>query len=154
MAAGHTAQLPLSARISMAGMSSDHTEAATITPEAKPSSDFCKRGDMSFFMKKTNEAPNIVPNNGINSPIVIPMTVYLFAKVQKNCAEQVASVPHIKTNSKFILKTYDKNLLQKYGGFATCEIPNTWDFLPISIINYRGRVLANHVIGPLSLSKG
>lgn len=49
---------------------------------------------------------------------------------------------------------YDKNLLQKYGGFATCEIPNTWDFLPISIINYRGRVLANLVNGLLSLSKG
>ena len=63
----------------MEGMSSDHTEAATITPEAKPNSDFCKRGDMSFFMKKTNEAPNIVPNNGINSPTVIPMTIYLFA---------------------------------------------------------------------------
>jgi hypothetical protein len=67
----------------MDGMSSDHTEAATITPEAKPNNDFCKRGDMSFFMKKTNEAPNIVPNNGINNPTVIPMTIYLFAKLQK-----------------------------------------------------------------------
>lgn len=63
----------------MDGMSNDHTEAATITPEAKPNSDFCKRGDMSFFMKKTNEAPSIVPNNGINNPIVIPMATYLLS---------------------------------------------------------------------------
>lgn len=33
-----------------------------------------------------------------------------------------------KTNSKFILKMYDKNLTQKYGGFVTCEIPISWDF--------------------------
>ena len=77
-------QFPFPALISMAGMSSDHTEAASITPEAKPSSDFRKRGDMSFFIKKTNDAPNIVPNNGINNPTVIPMTIYLFAKVQKS----------------------------------------------------------------------
>ena len=79
--AGNTDQLPLAARISMEGMSSDHTEAATITPDAKPNSVFCKRGDMSFFIKKTNEAPNIVPNNGISNPTVIPMTIKLFAKV-------------------------------------------------------------------------
>ncbi len=37
--------------------------------------------------------------------------------------------PHPKkTNSKFILKIYDKNLSQKYGGFVACEIPISWDF--------------------------
>ena len=33
------------------------------------------------------------------------------------------SIPHIKTNSKLILKTYDKNLLQSNGHFRNCEIP-------------------------------
>ena len=45
-------------------MSNDHTDAATITPEAKPNNDFCKRGDMSFFMKKTKPAPSMVPKKG------------------------------------------------------------------------------------------
>ena len=35
-AAGTTDHLPLSASISIAGMSKDHTEAATITPAANP----------------------------------------------------------------------------------------------------------------------
>ena len=80
-------------------MSSDHTEAATITPEAKPNSDFRKRGDMSFFIKKTNEAPNIVPNNGINNPTVIPMTIYLFAKVQKSRSPKATAQIIVKTDS-------------------------------------------------------
>ena len=32
-------------------------------------------------------------------------------------------VPHNNTNSKFILKMYDKNLLQNNGVFDTCKIP-------------------------------
>lgn len=65
--------------ISMAGMSSDHTEAATMTPEAKPSSAFCTRSGISPFMKKTNAEPSIVPNNGMSKPmmIVVVMTVFL-----------------------------------------------------------------------------
>ena len=55
--------------ISIAGMSSDHTDAATITPEANPSNDFCKRGDISSRMRKTNAAPSIVPNRGMSSPM-------------------------------------------------------------------------------------
>lgn len=67
----------------MAGMSSDQTDAATITPEAKPNSDFCNFGDMSFFMKKTKAALSMVPNKGINKPIVIPMSWFCeCAKVQ------------------------------------------------------------------------
>jgi len=41
------------------------------------------KADGETFIKKTNAAPNIVPNNGINNPTVIPMTIYLFAKVKK-----------------------------------------------------------------------
>ena len=69
-AAGMTDHRPLSAPISIAGISSDHTDAATITPEAKPSNDFCSRGDISPRMKKTNAAPSIVPKRGIKSPII------------------------------------------------------------------------------------
>jgi hypothetical protein len=61
----------------MAGMSNDHTEAAIITPEAKPNSDFCNLGDMSFFMKKTKAAPSMVPNKGINKPIAVPIMVVI-----------------------------------------------------------------------------
>ena len=68
-AAGITLHLPLSASISIAGMSNDHTDAATITPEAKPNSDFCTRADISSFIKKTNAEPSIVPSSGISSPI-------------------------------------------------------------------------------------
>jgi hypothetical protein len=31
--------------------------------------------------------------------------------------------PHLETNSKFILKMYDKNLLQRNGDSRNCEIP-------------------------------
>ena len=75
MAAGTTDHLPLSASISIAGMSKDHTEAATITPEAKPNSDFCTRGDISAFIKKTKAEPSTVPNSGIRSPMIIVVVI-------------------------------------------------------------------------------
>ena len=70
MAAGITAHLPLSTPISIAGISSDHTDAATITPDAKPNNAFCKLTDISSFMKNTKAEPSIVPNSGISSPMV------------------------------------------------------------------------------------
>ena len=48
----------------------DHTDAATITPDAKPSSEFCSRTDISFRIKNTNAEPSIVPSSGINSPMI------------------------------------------------------------------------------------
>ena len=69
-AAGNTAHLPLLTSISIAGISNDHTEAATITPDAKPNSDFCNRTDISSRIKNTNAEPSIVPNSGINSPMM------------------------------------------------------------------------------------
>ena len=65
------------ATISIDGISSDHTDAATITPDAKPSNDFCNLGDMSFFMKKTKAEPSIVPKRGINNPITNVVISYL-----------------------------------------------------------------------------
>ncbi len=66
-AAGTTHSFPLLAPISILGMSSDHIDAATITPDAKPSSGFCKRCDISPRMRNTNAAPIVVPRNGIKS---------------------------------------------------------------------------------------
>ena len=43
-------------------MSSDHTDAATITPEAKPSRTFCTIGGISRFMKNTKAEPRAVPD--------------------------------------------------------------------------------------------
>ena len=77
-AAGTTAEMP-SPPISMAGMSSDHTEAATMTPEAKPSNDLRSGSDISSFMKNTKAEPSIVPSSGMRSPassvIVVCVTV-------------------------------------------------------------------------------
>jgi hypothetical protein len=49
-------------------ISNDHTDAATITPEANPNKDFCTIGLKSLFKKNTQPAPNVVPKNGIKIP--------------------------------------------------------------------------------------
>ena len=67
-AAGRKASRPRWADWSMAGMSRDHTAAATITPEAKPKRAFCTRGWIWRFRKKTHPAPSVVPNRGRSSP--------------------------------------------------------------------------------------
>ena len=93
-AAGTTDHAPLSAFISIAGMSKDHTDAATITPEAKPNNDFCSRADISSFIKNTKADPSIVPNSGMRSPTIIVVIIsviffFLFvcydAKIQLCC---------------------------------------------------------------------
>ena len=76
-AAGSTDHRPLSAAISIEGISSDHTDAATITPDAKPSNVFCNRTDISPFMKNTKAEPSIVPSSGINSPIINVVVIIL-----------------------------------------------------------------------------
>ena len=64
----------------MAGISNDHTEAATITPDAKPNNSFCSCTDISSFMKKTNAEPSIVPRSGIisHTSITIVISVIIF----------------------------------------------------------------------------
>ena len=59
-------------------MSSDHTDAATITPEAKPSMAFCTTAFISRRMKNTNAEPATVPRNGIKMPSIIPFIALLF----------------------------------------------------------------------------
>ena len=61
-------RLPKFSLWSMAGMISDQTYAAIITPAAKPESDFCKKGLNSFFKKKTQAAPSAVPIKGKDNP--------------------------------------------------------------------------------------
>jgi hypothetical protein len=89
-AAGNTDQAPSLSFISIAGMSSDHTDAATITPEANPNRAFCNRSGISLRMKNTNDDPSIVPNKGIINPnniVVIAMQRYTLLK-KKGTKEQ------------------------------------------------------------------
>lgn len=74
-AGNHEAECPCSPAMSIEGIRSDHTDAATITPEAKPSNSFCKRGEISSFNKKTIAAPEKVPKNGINNPIATSISI-------------------------------------------------------------------------------
>ena len=79
-AAGTKASFPIPPDMSMAGISRDHTEAATITPEANPSRHFWIPGFNSPFTKNTQAAPRVVPRKGINSPthISIPLLLSVF----------------------------------------------------------------------------
>ena len=54
------------------GISRLQTEAATITPEAKPSMSFCIQEEISLFRKKTKAAPITVPARGISRAVRIP----------------------------------------------------------------------------------
>ena len=61
--------------ISMLGISSDHTLAATITPLAKPNRVFCNRSGISLRIKNTNAEPSIVPASGSSIPIISVLIV-------------------------------------------------------------------------------
>ena len=67
-AAGRNASFPMDEDMSMAGIRSDQTEAATITPDAKPRSVFCTFSFSASLRRNTQAAPAVVPMNGINSP--------------------------------------------------------------------------------------
>ena len=60
-----------SSHISMAGISKDHTEAATMTPAANPVNILCILPPICFFRKKTQAAPAVVPKKGIRRPATI-----------------------------------------------------------------------------------
>ena len=64
--AGSHAVLPCSPAISIAGMMSDQTEAAIMTPAAKPRNAFCTRGPISPRKKNTIAAPAVVPSSGMS----------------------------------------------------------------------------------------
>ena len=63
-AAGIHANVPSPSDSSIAGIMSDHTDAATITPAAKPRSALVTRGATLWRVINTAEAPITVPING------------------------------------------------------------------------------------------
>ena len=65
IAAGSQLHRPIASDRSMAGIISDHTDAATITPAANPSKIFCSRAETVLRTNSTVEAPTIVPAKGI-----------------------------------------------------------------------------------------
>ena len=67
ISAGAHAIFPCASAMSMDGMSSDHMDAAIMTPAANPSRAFSTSGDILSFIKKTMAAPSVVPANGINN---------------------------------------------------------------------------------------
>ena len=77
--AGSQLSLSKCAESSIEGIMSDHTEAATITPAAKPRSVVCRRCEGLRRAKSTVEAPTIVPTRGIRS-IVVMFIELLYAK--------------------------------------------------------------------------
>lgn len=105
----------LSRAISIDGISSDHTLAATITPLANPSSVFCSRSGMSFFMKKTNADPSIVPIKGINIPMI---TAFM---TLNNLAAKIQNLFQIQGNS---IHSSVFNLLS--GKVAKIVFCNNW----------------------------
>ena len=65
--------------ISIAGIRSDHTDAAIITPDANPSNSFCTFSFISFRIKNTIAEPNVVPANGIKIPAKIIRFIFSFS---------------------------------------------------------------------------
>ncbi|SBW08114.1 hypothetical protein KL86CLO1_12399 [uncultured Eubacteriales bacterium] len=62
-AAGTQPTIPAASASSMAGMSKDQTDAAIITPAAKPRKIRCAPAVACFLKKKTTDAPKLVIKN-------------------------------------------------------------------------------------------
>ena len=75
--AGRTDVQPSETVISIEGISKDQTEAATITPDAKPSRAFCSSAGISLFIKNTNADPMTVPAKGISSVAMIALSILI-----------------------------------------------------------------------------
>ncbi len=78
--AGAKARRPKEADMSIAGIKSDQTLAATMTPAAKPKR---PRSRLSFilpFKKKTVAAPSVVPKNGRARPKKSALISALYCK--------------------------------------------------------------------------
>ncbi len=73
-AAGNQAIPPCCCSSSMAGISKDHTEAAIMTPEAKPSKIFSSFRFIFPFKKNTMAAPKAVPKKGIDNTIIFSIS--------------------------------------------------------------------------------
>ena len=82
-AAGIHATFPCSLAISIDGIIKDHIEAASITPDAKPNSNFSTFEFILFFIKNTIAEPSVVPKKGIAKPVTkfIKSPPYLFVSI-------------------------------------------------------------------------
>ena len=67
-AAGTKDHFPMLSACSKDGIKRLHTDAATITPAAKPVRIRFNVSLMDFFMKRTHADPRLVPKKGINIP--------------------------------------------------------------------------------------
>lgn len=68
--AGRNASLPIFSDCSIDGISRLYTEAAVITPAAKPVSILWKVRLIFFFIKNTQAEPRAVAKNGIIKPCI------------------------------------------------------------------------------------
>ncbi len=66
--AGRKASCPRCSASSMAGISRLQTDAATMTPAAKPVRDLCTAGGSALRMTNTQAAPRTVPRKGSRIP--------------------------------------------------------------------------------------
>ena len=76
--AGIHAIPPCASVISIDGIRSDQTDAAIITPDAKPSNAFSSFGAIFSFIKNTIAAPSVVPIKGMPRAINIFIYASLF----------------------------------------------------------------------------
>lgn len=88
-AAGIQLMRPISSARSIAGMTNDHTEAATMTPAAKPSNALCRRCDTLCRAKSTVEAPMTVPTSGARSISVVVIAISFTPSIHKRLAKVV-----------------------------------------------------------------
>ena len=95
--AGRNAQTPMPADCSIAGISRLQTDAATITPAAKPLRAFWTFSLRDFRIKNTQPEPRAVPKKGIIRPRI---TVFI-----------VASPLFHQRHSIFLIR-------QRFGGFG------------------------------------
>ena len=68
--------IPNSSAWLIEGIKRLQTDAATMTPAANPESDFCRRMDILFFIKKTQAEPRVVPKKGISKPFAIVENIF------------------------------------------------------------------------------
>ena len=91
--AGMNESLPIPSDCSIAGMIRLHTDAATITPPAKPDRAFCNCMLIPFFIKNTQAPPAEVPIKGINKPVIISSVNIVIQ------AESFNRLPHIEVTA-------------------------------------------------------
>ena len=89
----------------MAGIINDHTDAATITPDANPNMNFCIHAGMSRFMRNTKAAPNAVPSNGIRSVAKIGSVISFLCRTN----EKIQILPH------FVNHNYNDSYCQYFS---------------------------------------